>query len=308
MIPTRELRGPSLTEALAVWILVALVGVAVAVTYSRLPPSEFYNVSEGGIAGGLGRALVYANFPVGLVAIAIVALVVDRLGGRRYDVAAAVAVALCLVVAVPGVVDQSDLDAKAANVVPALGVLIALALTVIAVARGGVGRPAPWSGGDWARVAIVAVLAIAAIPWVFAELGFYVSDVPVLGSIFLADEIVPEPGHPELRAVHLGHHHGTDGTLFALTALLLSRELGAMQRPLLRATLAVYLAVMLVYGLANALEDFWLEQLVKRGTTSVKIPGMLRPELSPEWAALVGAAAVVYVMFFRRRTPEVVVR
>jgi len=28
--------------------------------------------------------------------------------------------------------------------------------------------------------------------------------------------LVPEPGHPNLRAVHLGHHHGLDGTLLAL--------------------------------------------------------------------------------------------
>jgi hypothetical protein len=296
--------GPSLGGVLAVWGLVLLAAAAVAVTYSRLPPSEFYNVSEGGVDGGFGRALVYLNFPVALIAIAVVALVADRLDERKYDAAAVAAVALCLVVSAPGVVEQSDLDAKAANAVPALGVLLALLLTLVAVARRGVGASVRWTTGDWARAAVVAVLALAAIPWVFAEVGFYVSDVPALGAVFLADEIVPEPGNPDLRAVHLGHHHGTDGVLFTLTALLLSRELRAMRRPVLRAVLGAYLSLMLVYGLANALEDFWLEQVVKRDATSFKLPGMLRPELAPEWAAIVVAAVSVYALLFRPTKPR----
>lgn len=299
-MPTRTTeRGPSLRPAATVWALVGLAGVAVAVTYSRLPPSSFYNVSEGGIHGGLGRALVYSNFPVALIALAVAALVADRLDGRLSDVAGAFAVAICLVVAAPGVVDQNDLDAKALNAIPFFGVLLVLALTVVAVGRAGLGRSTPPRPGDPVRLALAALLALAAIPWLFAELGFYVDDVPGLGAVFMSDEIVPEPGHPDLRAVHLGHHHGTDGVLFALSALVLSRELAAIRRPALRAVLAGYLSLMLVYGIANALEDFWLEQLVKRDVTSFKLPGMLRPDLAPEWAAIVLAAALVYVFAFR---------
>ena len=50
------------------------------VTYSRIRPEELYHVSRSGLAGGLGRALVFLNFPAALAAIAIVLLVADRTG------------------------------------------------------------------------------------------------------------------------------------------------------------------------------------------------------------------------------------
>ena len=290
--------GASLAEALAIWALIGLVGVAVVVTYWRLPPSAFYNVSDGGAEGAFGRAFVYSNFPVALIALALVAPAIDRLRGRRFDLIALVGVVLCLVVIVPGVVDQGDLDAKLVNAIPAVGVLILLALTLLAVARAGVGSPQPWRPTDLIRVLAVVALVLAAIPWILAELGFYVGHVPGLGSLFMSDEITPEPNHPDLRAVHLGHHHGLDGILFAFTGIALSRELAAMRRPLLRTVLAGYLSLMLVYGLANSLEDFWLEQLVKRDVTSFKLPGMLNPNLTPEWAAIMVASALVYFFAF----------
>lgn len=128
------------------------------------------------------------------------------------------------------------------------------------------------------------------MPWLTAELGFHVP-----GSLFLSEEIVPEPGAPEIAAVHLGHHHGMDGVLLAWTALLLSRVVPLLERPRLRRLLAPYVALMLVYGLANALQDFWLEQLVKRGTTDHAIPSMLKPALTPAWAGLVGAALLIWL-------------
>jgi hypothetical protein len=292
-------RGASLAEALVVWALVGLVGVAVVVTYWRLPPSAFYNVSDGGAEGAFGRALVFSNFPVALIALALVAPAIDRLRGRLFDLIALVGVVLCLVVVVPGVVDQGDLDAKAVNAIPAVGVLILIALTLLAVARAGVGEPRSWRLSDLIRALAVVALVLAAIPWIFAELGFYVGHVPGLGSLFMSDEITPEPNHPDLRAVHLGHHHGLDGVLFVFTAIALSRELAATRRPLLRTVLSGYLSLMLVYGLANSLEDFWLEQLVKRDVTPFKLPGMLHPNLTPEWAAIIVASALVYFFAFR---------
>jgi hypothetical protein len=97
-----------------------------------------------------------------------------------------------------------------------------------------------------------------------------------------------------LIAVHLGHHHGLDGTLLALAALALSRIVSQASRRV-RPVLAFYLALMLVYGLANALQDFWLEQLVKRGTTSLELPEMTRPGFTPAWAAIVAAAALLHL-------------
>jgi hypothetical protein len=249
-----------------------------------------------GLAGGVGRALVFLNYPVALAAIATLAVSLDRLGTTPpWLLLAALAALLCATVAAPGVVEQDDLDAKVVNALPAAGVVLALALSLLAATRGGLGRLAPRREGDRARIALAVVLVVAAIPWLFAELGFY-APWP-----FLADEVRPEPEEPAIRAVHLGRHHGMDGTLLALTALALSRVVPDLRREWLRLTLAAYLALMLVYGVANAAQDFWLEQVVKRGWTDERLPTVIRPALSADWLVLVAAAAVVYVTWLLRR-------
>jgi hypothetical protein len=48
------------------WGLFAAAGLAVLVTYWRLPPEDLYNVSEQGLALGAGRLLVFLNYPVSL--------------------------------------------------------------------------------------------------------------------------------------------------------------------------------------------------------------------------------------------------
>ena len=210
---------PGLAEVAAVWILFGLVAVVMWITYSRLPAEDFYNVSGEGVEAGAGRVLVFLNYSTALVGIGVLAVVADRLRGHL-AIVAGVGALLCAVVFWPGVVEQSDLDAKPVNALPALGVLVAVVLTGIALARGGVGASRPFAGGwDVARLVLAVGLALASIPWIFAESGLYVGDVPGLGSLFMSDEIVAEAGHPGLRAVHLGHHHGFDGALLALSAL-----------------------------------------------------------------------------------------
>jgi hypothetical protein len=287
---------PALAEALTVWALLGLVALAVCITYARVAPADLWNVSVGGVRGGLGRALVLLNFPAGLAAIPIAALAAERLRRRWADVTAVAAVALCLVMAVPGVVEQDDLDAKAVNLVPALGVALALGLTIAAWVAWGRGRAPRRVAFDRVRIILAIVLLVCATPWIAADLGVYGG----LGGLFEAGEIVPEAGHPTLRAVHLGHHHGLDGVVLALTALLLTRELGRVSR--LRGVLTGYLALLLVYGLANAVNDFWGEQLVKRGVVSDTLPSFLRPSLSLAWLALLVSAALVYALL-RRQEP-----
>src|SRR5882762_9913597 len=103
-----------------IWGLVVVDLGIVVVTYSRIAPEHLYNVSHGGLRGGLGRALVEVNFPAALIALAVLLVVAPRPRAL-----AIVAVALCLVILVPGVVSPSDLDPKWVNVVPALGVVLA---------------------------------------------------------------------------------------------------------------------------------------------------------------------------------------
>jgi hypothetical protein len=290
---------PGLRETLGVWVLFGLVGLATVVTYSRLEPEEIYHTSVGGFAGGLGRALVFLNYPVVLAALATLAVSLDRLGARRAWVAlSAVSVALCAVVVTPDTVDKDDLDAKLVNALPAAGVAIALGLSLLALRRGGLGYFATRLRGDRVRLALAAVLIVLAIPWLYAELGFY-APWP-----FHADELSPEPGDPTLRAVHLGRHHGLDGVLLTFTVLGLSRVLPQFRNDRLRHVSAAYLSVLLVYGLANTAQDFWLEQVVKRGWTEQTLPTVTQPSLSAGWAVLLALAAAIYVSWRAFRPEE----
>jgi len=266
-------------EVVVVWCLFALQAAATLFAYSRLPPGAFYNVDEAGdLAGGLGRTLVLFNYPIALGAIAVAAVV----GGPRALVT--VAIVLCALTAVPGVVDQGDLDARWINSLPAAGVAIALALTAAAARHGIVF--ARRARGDRLRLALAATLLVLALPWLAANAGYFFP-----GDVFMGEER-PATRDPALAAVHLGFHHGLGGVLLALTALALSRL------PTTRA-LAAYLSLMLAYGLANAFEDGWNEQLWKRGTVDAKVPGVLRPELSWGWLAIGTGAALVYALWFR---------
>ena len=280
-------------EVLAVWLLFALVGLEILVTYSRIPARELYHVSGSGLAGGASRALVFGNFPTALVAIAILALLFERLPGRALRATAVVAAVLCAAVFWPGVVSQANLDAKPVNALAAIGVLMALVLTV-AVARSGRVAGLGRRRGDVARIVVAVVLLVVVAPWVAADLGFFLDGVPVLGSVFHTARPFPDL-FPFPPTVHHGHHHGMDGYLLVLTALLLSRPLGEVRARGLRAALTGYLALMLCYGLGNIANDLWIEQVWKRGWASWQIPNVLEPRPTVAWAVLLVAAAAIWV-------------
>ena len=293
---------PGLREVYVVWLLFALAAVAVFVTYWRLPPSELWKVTHSGLAGGAGRAFVFLSYSAALAAIAVVAIVVDRLQDRRAVLLGIVSVVLCATVAIPGVQTPNDLDAKWANLPAVLGVAIAASLTAWAAARGRAEEVHTTRAGDVARLGTTLVVLFFATPYIAAELGFFLNGVPLLGWIFQTGQLRPEPGGGAAHAaVHHGHHHGLDGFLLAVTALLLSRLLGGIRRHGLRAVTAAYLSLMLVYGLANMANDLWTEQVVKRDWTSWQIPDVLSPSLSAAWALIVACAVVVYLAFWRER-------
>jgi len=272
--------GPGLREAYALWALYGLVALSVVVTYSRIEPDELYHVSRSGFGGGLSRVLVMSNFPTSLMAIAVLALVAER---RHTGWWAAVPVALCAMIVIPGVVDENDLDARWVNVAPAIGVAIVLVLTL----RTPVG-PRGDPRGDRLRIAVAVVLGIFALPWLFAEVGFYTP-----GHLFLAKQ-----QYQGEASVHLGEHHGFEGYLLVLTALLLSRQLPNMRHP---TALAAYLSLMIPYGVGNMLNDGWNEQIVKRGWTTWKIPGVLQPGLTWMWSLLIVTGAAIFFTAFRQR-------
>jgi Tol biopolymer transport system component len=286
-------------EALSVWALFAVFVGATFWAYARLPARDFFHVSTSGPSGGAGRALVYVNYPVALVSIAIALVAADRLRGRWAGAVAVAAVGLSAVLYFPGVVSQRDLDARWVNAIPALGVALAFALT-LAAARGGVTavRRAP---GDRLRVCVGAAVILLGLEYVSGEFGVYVDQVPVLGSIFAAREPWAPFGQANLRPiVHLGHHHGFAGAELALSALVLSRVLGTMRRRRVEAFLALYLAVMLAYGLANEVQDVWGEQLVKRGVVSWAIPSVNEPGATAPFLAVIAAGVLLYLLLFHR--------
>jgi hypothetical protein len=304
VIPARPQRA-GLSDVYVVWALFFFAAVAVFETYWRLPPSETWKVHNMGFVGGAGRAFVFLSFSCALAAIGVLPIVVDRLEDRRADFAGVAAFVLCLTVALPGVQTESHLDPKWANLPAVLGGAIAFGLTVWASRSGRREFPRASRRGDIARLIIGGISLFFAAPYIAAELGFFLDGVPVLGSIFITGAIRPEPGAGYSHAaVHHGHHHGLDGFLLTATALLLSRLVGSIRRPILRTITAVYLALLLVYGLTNQAQDLWTEQVVKRGWTNWDIPEVLHPSLSAAWAAMIGCGLLIYVLFLRpRREP-----
>jgi TolB protein len=216
---------------------------------------------------------------------------------------AVVAAVLCAAVFWPGMVDQADLDATWWNAIAACGVLLALGLTAVAVLRHGFG-PRKRAAGDRFRVVLTVALVLLSLPWLAAELGFLIGRWPLFGSIYYSDEWYAPFGQARAhRAVHAGDHHGLVGALLVVTSLLLSRTLPAL-RPRMRALVGAYLAVLSLYGLANVANDFWLEQVVKRGLTHWEFPSLVVPAPTLNWLILFVLAAIVYVVFFRHAAPS----
>jgi hypothetical protein len=257
-----------------VWALLALEELVVLVTYSRLPAHELYNVTGTGIQGGFSRVVVELNFPDALIALGILGVVMPR---PRW--LAALAAGSCAFAVLPGVVSQDDLDAKWINAVPAVGVALVLVLTVLARSPG---RSRP--RGDRVRIAVGALLVFLAAPWIAAALGFYLDGIPVLGWVFQTGKLASfhDPLH---HAVHHGIHHGLQGLLFALAALILSRVPNRI---------SLYLALMFAFGVANMLNDGWLEQIVERGWSSHTIPSVLGFSVNWLWGAVLLATAAIW--------------
>jgi len=289
-------------ELAVVWAIFTVVTIAVFVTYWRLPPHDLYHVSGSGLTGGASRALVYLNFPVALAAIPILILVSQRLPGRLVG-AVVVGIVLSAAVFWPGIVDQGDLDARPVNAIAAIGVLVAVSLTAVAAWRFGRSERRGRLPGDPARLAVAGVVVLLALPWIAAEIGLSFDGVPVLGTLYQTGELRSQPHVAELHpAVHHGDHHGLSGTLLVLAALLLSRVLPSIGRSRLRGLLGAYLALMLCYGLGNIANDFWLEQVTKRGWTDWEVPDVTVPKATWAWGIVVLSAAAIWCFSAWRAT------
>jgi hypothetical protein len=303
--------SPGTLEMIVIWSVTIILTAAIFLTHVRLPLSEFYNVSLSGLAGGGSRALTYLNYPVAFIAIAMIGIAFALLYSVRSSLSTnfktaigiltMLALSFSLVAGIPGVVRQSNLDARVINVIPAIGVLLAIVLTVIALRARGTVRPVGWTGFDWVRTGITALIGFLSLPWILAYFGFYIGDVPLLGNLFMSRQV----GEGEtLAAVHLGAHHGMDGALFFLAGLWLTRELVRIRPEWLRWSLSAYVALMIAYGSWNATQDFWLEQVVKRGSATVEVPNAVVPALTPAWGIIGVMVLILSVVLIRASAPD----
>lgn len=243
-------------ERAAVIALHAGVAAAIWRTHGRTPPERLYNSRRGGAS----RVAVFLNYPTAVAALATLP------HARRRAIAAASA-PLCAVVALPGVVDEHDLDAHARNIPAIAGVLLA-------VLAGGRDALEPARQLDRRRLVAAATLVALAVPWILAELGRQTRGMAQ-----------PTPGDPAVDRVHVGHHEGMDGVLLALGALLLARR----RTPCWHRH---FLGLQLAYGAAVAAQDAWLEQVVKRGWARRRLPDVIRPAPTRAWGGLIASSAV----------------
>ncbi len=286
--PTKS--TPSHGESMVAWALWGALLAAMFITYVRLDPVELYHVSGDGWTGGLSRVLVEMNFPIALVAIALVLIALDSLPSRAWLIGGP-AILLCAFTVWPGVVDDGDLDARPVNFVPALGVLLALGLCVAAIVRSG----APTASRrplDGIRLAIVVMVVLLSLPWIFADLGLFVPEW-----VFIMERPITGSDGKVAAAVHLGHHHGLDGALLAITAVLLSRV--RLRSPGLARATRLYVSLLFAYGIVNFAQDLWHEQVVKRGWADWKVPNATHPSLTPIWLVMLTLAAGTALVLHR---------
>lgn len=293
-------RAALATDALVLWCLFLAVAVAAMVTYARLPARELYHVANPGIDTGIRRGLAFVGFPAAPVAVAVVWLLAEHLTRRVVTVAAVAATVLASSVFWPGAVDEADPDSRPISVLALIAVVAVIALTAGVARSAGLRRPRLRLREERTRLAVFVLVFLVEIPWVAALIGVSLDHVPVVDSIYLSDSFVDQPGVPGLHpAVHAGLHHGLCGALLVTSSLWLSRHLHRMGNLNHRRVLAGYLSVLIAYGAANALQDFWLEQIVKRDVVGWQFPYMLQPRASWAFLGILAGAALVYWTLLR---------
>jgi hypothetical protein len=293
------------TDALVLWCLFGAIAIATVVTYARLPAAQLYHVSHPGIDTGIARGLAFSGFPAAPVAIAVVWLLAEQLSRRAAVLAAVAATVLGSAVFWPGAVDETDPDARPVSILALVGVVTVIALTVSVARSSGLQRPRVRLREDWPRILVTAVVFLVEIPWIAAVIGVSLDHVPVLDSMYLSDSFVDQRGVPGLHpAVHAGLHHGLCGALLVTSSVWLSRRIAGMRSLAHRRLLAGYLSLLIAYGGANALQDFFLEQIVKRDLVQWQFPYMLQPKMSWGSGAIVAAAVLIYLAILRPRAPS----
>ncbi len=117
------------------------------------------------------------------------------------------------------------------------------------------------------RLISIALILFFSLPWIFALVGIYISDIPGLGLIFLGKQ--PSDGLP---SVHLGTHHGLWACQFAIIAIILTILLDSpyyLKNKLSRSIIVGMIVFLAGFAIINGLEDGLNEQVWNRGINLV---------------------------------------
>ena len=150
---------------------------------------------------------------------------------------------------------------------------------------------------------LLGLVTFLSLPWIFAQLGFYISDFPILGIIFWARQSTlqePEPKYP--NAVHIGTHHGTEGFLVIVFLwIAVMWILPAIVDHRVRQTLGAITGFGFGHAIYNAVEDFLTEQIYKRGWMDFRLPSGTTPGLNLQYVIILIIGIIIYFFYLRKR-------
>ena len=146
---------------------------------------------------------------------------------------------------------------------------------------------------NYAKVVLALTLLIG-IPWIFANSGMFVSDVPVLGNIYLAKQTFE--GHP---AVHLGSHHGYKGFTFFLLMILVFTTVKYLHNKKIKIIAGLVCCYLLAWGFYNMFQDFFTEQIFKRDLVNFTFPNATA-NFSISFSLAVISSILIYTFVWRK--------
>lgn len=137
-------------------------------------------------------------------------------------------------------------------------------------------------------ILLILLTTFISLPWIFAYFNIPIIDVPILNHIFLA--------------VHLGEHHGLSGFRYVLPLLLLYFSFRWFKDLGFRSAVVLSTSPFFAYRLYLLVQDFWFEQIVKRGWINLKLPDPTQVNVMPATysiGAVIGVLAFIYLLRMR---------
>jgi hypothetical protein len=154
---------------------------------------------------------------------------------------------------------------------------------------------------NYVRIVSIVVIIFFSLPWIFAILGIFISDVPGLNLIFLGRQGFGPKGLP---SVHLGTHHGTWAFELAVIAIILTKSLDSpyyLKDIRVRALTTGTVFFLACFTIINGLEDGLNEQVMKRGIDLITydIVSFLYSNEFVSYTILVIIALIIMILWYR---------